>query len=332
VPRISTSTIFAIVLLGVQSSSTTTFAAPVIDSTQPVNQAIAVPLSSSVQIRFGSPMDTTTIVPNHVIVTTSLRGTIPTAMQWSTAANQLTIIPAQGVLVGERIGVTLTKGIRDSGGAPLPNGYHFEFSTWTAPMSGGMFVNEAEWWSIGAVAVNLTVADLNGDRLPEAIFSNVVPDSLTILSPDGQGEWGLFAQLPTGILPRHTLAADVDKDGDPDLVCCASGPNQIQVFKNLGAGAFSAPTSFSTGPTTTPYGAYVGDLDSDGDLDVATANFNGHSISVLRKAWDRSAPRSCSRRGLERTARAGWTARISTATGTSTSLAATAIPTTSACS
>ncbi len=277
-PRNSTSLILATILLVVQSA--TSFAAPVVELTDPADQAIAAPLSTSILIRFGSPMDTTTIVPNHVLVTSSLRGTIAHALQWSTSANELTIVPTQSFLVGERVGVTLTSGIRDAGGVPLARGHHFEFSTWTAPRPDGVFVTASEWWPVGAVAVNLTVADLNGDLLPEAIFSNTVPDSITILTPDGQGGFDLFAQLSTGILPRHTLACDIDDDGDVDLVCCASGPSLVQVFRNLGSGVFGSPTSFPTGAT--PYGAFAGDLDADGDLDVATANFNGHSVSVLR--------------------------------------------------
>ncbi|MGH2571717.1 MAG: FG-GAP-like repeat-containing protein, partial [bacterium] len=159
-----------------------------------------------------------------------------------------------------------------------------EFTTWSAPISDGDFVISASGWNIGSIALNLTVADLDGDRLPEAIFSNVVPDSLTILRPDGAGSFSFWRRLPTPILPRHTVAADIDADGWLDLVCCGSGPNEIAVFRNLGLGNMAPYVAYPTGET--PYGAFAGDVDADGDLDIVTANFNGHDVSVLANHGD----------------------------------------------
>lgn len=256
------------------------FGTPVVQLTTPTNQAVGAARGVSIKIQFATPMDTTTILPQNVVVTSSLRGSVSGTLSWITSQNELTFDPAQNFVVGERVGVTLTSAIRDAGGAPFPNGYHFEFSTWTAPMSNGVFVTAAPSWPIGGVAVNLTVTDLTGDGLPEAIFSDSVPDSLTVLSPDGLGGFSLYAQLPTGILPRHVVAADLDKNGWTDLLVCASGPNLLQIYFNQGTSAFPPPVSSATGAT--PYGAYAGDLDADGDLDVATANFSSATISILR--------------------------------------------------
>ncbi len=253
---------------------------PVIESTTPLDQAIGASRSVSVRIRFATPMDTTTILPSNLLATSSMRGTIAGSLSWSTPLNELTFDPFDNFLVGERVGLSLSKNFEDAQGEPLANGYHFEFSTWSAPMPEGQYLASAESWPIGSVALNLTVADLDGDDLPEVILSNVVPDSLTVLSPDGAGGFVPYASLATGILPRHVVAADLDGNGWPDLVTCASGPNLVQVFFNDGTPPFPPPVDFPTGAT--PYGAYAGDLDADGDLDVATANFNGHTVSILR--------------------------------------------------
>jgi hypothetical protein len=216
---------------------------------------------------------------------------------WTAPQNRLLFDPSESFLAGERVGVTLTSGIEDSNGVPLAGGFHFEFTVWTKEMPDGVFVQTPQIWPIGALATNLSIGDLNGDELPEAVFSNSVPDSLTILSPDGFGGFTLYAQLSTGILPRQTLIADIDSDSDPDLLVCASGPNLLQVFKNNGTSTFAPPISYPTGGI--PYGAFAGDLDADGDLDVVTANFLGQSILRAQESrWRTIGPEHRCFRGL----------------------------------
>ncbi|MCA9751290.1 MAG: VCBS repeat-containing protein, partial [Gemmatimonadetes bacterium] len=253
---------------------------PAVVGTSPASQALGVPLDAVVEIELSGDVDPATIVPANVLVTSSLRGPNAIDVTWQAGAGLLRLHPQQEFLPGERVAVTLTRGIRSGTGEPLAGGHRFDFTTWSAPSPGGEFLTSPASWPIGSIAFNATPIDLDGDGLPEIVFSNAVPDSLTILTPDGAGSFSPYAQLPTAILPRHVATGDVDQDGLPDLVCCGSGPNVVQVFRNLGAGAFRPAEDWITGQT--PYGAWVGDLDADGDLDIATANFNSHDISVLR--------------------------------------------------
>jgi len=254
-------------------------AVPWVAQTVPANQSIGAPRSTSIEIWFGSAMDPATILPSNILVTSSIRGAVPGSVIWSAGDHRLLFDPEENFLAGERVGVTLASDFEDVDGTSLEGGYHFEFSVWTKEMPGGVFISNPQSWGTGSLATNLAIGDLTGDGRPEAIFSNSVPDSLTILTPNAIGAFSLYAQLPTGILPRHTVLADIDSDSDPDLLCCASGPDLIQIFLNNGTSSFPPPISYPTGAT--PYGAFAGDLDADGDLDVATANFNGHSISIL---------------------------------------------------
>jgi len=258
--------------------------APAVASTFPADQSVGVPLDSEVLVSFADRIDAATIQDQNVLVTTSLRGAIPGVLTWIPGQNRARFRPDDDFLPGERVMVTLTKGIRDPGGASLPNGYHFQFSTWTAPMPASGFLASASGWPIGSIAFSLTVGDLDGDRLPECIFVNTVPDSLTILTPDGLGGFTPFAQLATHIQPRHVVVTDVDRDGLPDLVCATSS-DTLDVFRNEGSGTFVP--SFATVPQgLTPYAAFAGDLDADGDVDIATANFNGQNVSVLKNQGD----------------------------------------------
>ena len=253
-------------------------AGPAVVSSLPPEFEIGVPLDSNLTIRFAAPLDPATVIPTNALVTGSLRGRYPVSVAWSAGFNEIVIDPQLDFLPGERIRLVLGEGLEDTGGLPLDRGFSYEFTAWSAPMPDGQFTATGDTWPIGGIAFNLTVADLDGDGLPEAVFSNVVPDSLTILTPDGADGWSLLAQLPTDILPRHVAVGDVTGDGLSDLVYVV-GTNRIEVYQNQGGGSFSGPVGYATGQT--PYGVFLGDLDADGDLDAATANFNGHSVSVL---------------------------------------------------
>jgi Bacterial Ig-like domain/FG-GAP-like repeat/FlgD Ig-like domain len=269
--------LFAFVSLGAAPG----LAAPAVVSTSPANQAVGVPLGSAAAATFAQIVDPATVVPENVLVTSTLQGTLTGTVTWNAPRKEVRFVPDEPFLPGEQVTVVLGKGIEDGIGMPLANGYSFSFSTWTAAIPDHVFHGEPVTESIGGIAFTVTVADLDRDGLPEAIFSNIVPDSLTILTPVDGGDFGLFAKIYTGLatLPRGVAAGDLDGDGWVDLAVSSSGRDSVLVLRNLGGSGFAPPVGFSCGQT--PYATWLGDLDADGDLDAATANFNGHSVSVL---------------------------------------------------
>lgn len=85
--------------------------------------------------------------------------------------------------------------------------------------------------------------------------------------------------------PRSVVAADMNKDGNLDLVVAYANSNSVGVFLGDGTGKFTAKTT-QMGVGTYPYSVTVGDVDGDGKLDVVTPNQGGPSISVLLGAGD----------------------------------------------
>src|SRR5262249_4369554 len=62
--------------------------------------------------------------------------------------------------------------------------------------------------------------------------------------------------------------------------------NNLRVLKGNGDGTFQAAVSYSVG--SYPLAVVAGDWDTDGDLDLATANYLGQNVSILRNAGDGS--------------------------------------------
>jgi len=77
---------------------------------------------------------------------------------------------------------------------------------------------------------------------------------------------------------------DFNDDGTPDLAVANYGPSNqrattVSVLLGNGDGTFQLPLSFDAGAS--PAFAAAGDLDRDGRLDLAVANYDAGTVSVL---------------------------------------------------
>ncbi|MCA8974506.1 MAG: VCBS repeat-containing protein [Planctomycetes bacterium] len=84
--------------------------------------------------------------------------------------------------------------------------------------------------------------------------------------------------LPTGVSPLGMAAADLDGDGDLDVVVPNASNDTVSVFIQEGPRTFTALTPVPT--ASGPRSIAVADLDGDGDLDFVTGNLNGNSLTV----------------------------------------------------
>ncbi|WP_164490029.1 T9SS type A sorting domain-containing protein [Runella sp. SP2] len=73
-------------------------------------------------------------------------------------------------------------------------------------------------------------------------------------------------------------AADLDGDGDMDVLSASLGDDKIAWYKNDGSGGFGAQQVISTSANGAA-SVYAADLDGDGDLDVLSASSNDDKIA-----------------------------------------------------
>lgn len=94
---------------------------------------------------------------------------------------------------------------------------------------------------------------------------------------DGNGSFSFFSNISPGVYYRSIASGDIDSDGDPDLVMTGEdgSSDYFRTYLNNGNGIFSNGSGFSPGVYNSSI--TLGDIDSDGDLDLIMIGWDGSS-------------------------------------------------------
>ncbi len=156
-------------------------------------------------------------------------------------------------------------------------------------LGGGSFGPVANY-PVGPCPSDLSVADLDGNALPDIVVTNRDDNTLSILINQGGGIFADGAELPVGAMPLSVEAADLDGDSDLDLTVVADIA-AVQIVENLGTSpgdlTFGSPITLAVGAD--PNFLATADFNSDGLVDLVTVNNDqdeptGGSVTVLLNA------------------------------------------------
>ena len=148
-------------------------------------------------------------------------------------------------------------------------------------------------------AADVGVADLDGDGDSDIFGASVFGDTIVWYENDGAADPAFTEHVVTNSANGaiRVAAADLDGDGDLDLLSASLYDGKVAWYENDGAGDPSFTSHVITGSAAIPRSVAAGDLDGDGDLDVLTATQGGpfpmageDTVAWYRNDGDYTAP------------------------------------------
>lgn len=168
--------------------------------------------------------------------------------------------------------------------------FRFENDAWT------------QWASlnIGGVGIGLDVGDMNGDGFPDVISTvQATNRNLRLWISDGQGGFSLQSRTRVGSAARSIALADMNLNGDLDIVVGNAGDEAVMVLDNPRGGEIPQPGRFAEGEyfmslnvpnqrRSDPdpvdqlqdlYNAWL--LDREGRVDAVWSSVSGYGVLTL---------------------------------------------------
>jgi len=140
----------------------------------------------------------------------------------------------------------------------------------------------------GVNPVSIAAADFNGDTYMDLVVadagSSTNPGGVIVLLNNHDGTFGspIASSGPTN--PNFVAAGDLNADGKQDVVVTNQTTGSVSALLGNGDGTFSLKSNTCVGNTLckgVPVAVAVADLNGDGKLDLAVANYNDVSVTVL---------------------------------------------------
>lgn len=134
---------------------------------------------------------------------------------------------------------------------------------------------EPEPWSVRGV-------DLNGDGVIDLVTANYRSDTISVFIGEVvDGEWQVLAHndYDAGSHPASLLLRDLNHDGILDIAVANVGSANIETYYGLGDGEFQHRGRIGVG--NTPSAISGSNFNSDDATDIAVANFDDDTVSIL---------------------------------------------------
>ncbi len=167
--------------------------------------------------------------------------------------------------------------------------------TWYKNLGGGDFgdpTNNQKVLSENAVgAFEVFISDINGDGDMDVLFCAIEDNLVAWLENLGGGNFGdpldnqqLITDPANVNGARSVIAANLDNDGDMDVISASWADNKVAWYENLGGGNFGDPLNnqqLITDPANTisAQTVFAKDIDGDGNIDVLSASAQDDKIA-----------------------------------------------------
>lgn len=254
---------------------------PRVVSTAPIEGAVGSP--SLIIVSFNTAMAASTPDAFRVYGSQSGLHSIASVSLSPTSARTLEIVPSGTFHVGETVTVVVTTDVRSEENAPLAKPHVWSFVAQPSAPAELRPVTPQFIPSHGGGTIAAGRFSVDGGGIVFADTSGVIT-----AFRQASGDWIAGESIPVEKVRRVLRGADLNGNGLLDLIEVLPDSDLVRVYHNLGdaSGAivFGAPDEYRVGQF--PAGVFIGDLNGDGWLDLATPNTATNDISVLLNTGD----------------------------------------------
>jgi len=246
-------------------------------SVSPAQNAIGVPAGTTIEVTFDTVMNTASFIDTMTFIVSGLTsGRHTGAFGFSSGDSVVTFTPDVAFPAGEVVVVDVTGGIETAGNVPITP---FVYTITVELGSGPGFYAAPEIHQFSAKLSSVAVCDLDGDGDADLAVTSPSLETVSIMLNNGDGTFAAAVDYPTSE-GTYISVSDLDGDGDQDLAVEAGGGvmGHISILKNNGDGTFAPKIDYPVG--FAPREFSLGDLDGDGDVDLAVPVESGDSLCV----------------------------------------------------
>jgi len=141
-------------------------------------------------------------------------------------------------------------------------------------------------FAVGPKPHLIDAGDLNNDGRLDVAVTEHDSNGVRVFLGDGTGRFAAAPGSPfaahTGRAHNHGLRfADVNSDGNLDVLTCNQDENSVSVLLGDGRGRFRPATGSPFAVGWSPYPLAVGDLNGDRRPDIVTPNVRDNTVSLL---------------------------------------------------
>ncbi|MBK8978799.1 MAG: VCBS repeat-containing protein [Planctomycetes bacterium] len=144
----------------------------------------------------------------------------------------------------------------------------------------GSFTQSQEL-DIEMLAVEVAVGDFTGDGRPDLLVAHLSRSDVLLFPGLGDATFGEPSSLtvPRGTRVAGLTVADINEDGEQDVLLCDTDANRVVVRFGPDLGPSGSVAMVDVG--STPVALSVGDIDGDGSPEAVVSNFGDETISVI---------------------------------------------------
>jgi len=131
-------------------------------------------------------------------------------------------------------------------------------------------------------ASGFAVADINGDRIADAVVADTVNNLLRVYLGNSSGSFTAAGTVPflAGSNPGAVRLGDITGDGKSDIVVALPGIGQVAVVSGNGDGTFAS--SYRSLDAAAVSDIRLADMTNDGKLDIVAALSASHSFAIFQ--------------------------------------------------